>query len=110
MNLIFREEDRPRFEEVKSGIKKIETRAATPKYQKLGVGDEITFTCGEDSFTKTIAKRYHWPSVDAMFAEVPLKNVMPDIDSVEAAKARYASYPGYPEKIKQFGLLGFEFE
>lgn len=110
MDFVFREEDRARFEEVRSGAKEIETRAASPKYQNIAVGDIITFSCGGDIFTKQVVKKYHWPSVEAMLAEVPLRRVMPDLDTLEQVKARYASYPDYEEKIKEFDLLGIEFE
>lgn len=105
---VFREIDRARFEEVRSGPKEIETRAATPKYHAVKVGGTITFSCGRDSFTKKVTKVYHWPSVEAMLAEVPLKRVMPDLDTPEQVHARYASYPDYDKKLKEFGLVGFE--
>ena len=108
MLLLFREVDRERFEEVKSGLKTIETRAGTKKYQHLNAGDELTFKCGKDVFTKKVIKKYHWPTIDAMFSEIPLKKVMPDLDTVEQAKARYESYPNYVEKIGKDGILGFE--
>ncbi len=106
----FREVDCPRFEEVRSGLKQIETRGGGPKYEHIKVGDAITFSCGSDAFTKKVSKIYHWPSPEAMLAEVPLKRVMPDLDTVEQAKERYYSYPDYKEKIAAFGLVGFELE
>jgi ASC-1-like (ASCH) protein len=104
----FREVDRARFEEVRSGIKQIETRAAKEKYLAIKAGDTVTFVCGSDSFTKTVARVYHWPSAEAMLHEVELKRVMPDLITIEQVNARYASYPGYPELIAKVGLLGFE--
>ena len=108
MLLIFREVDRERFEEVRSGLKAIETRAGAEKYQAVQVGDEIKFKCGGDIFEKKVIKKYHWPTIEAMLAEVPLKRVMPELDTIEQAKARYASYPNYTEKIEKYGILGFE--
>lgn len=110
MNLVFREVDRARFEEVRSGTKTIETRAGTPKYQAVKVGDTLTFSCGEDKFSKTVARIYHWPHAEAMLEEVPLEKVMPDIKDIEGVRARYASYPRYEEKIQEFGILGFELD
>jgi ASC-1-like (ASCH) protein len=107
--LIFREVDKDRFEEMRSGVKVIETRAATPKYQPTAIGDEVKFVCGNDSFTRVISKKYQWLSVDEMVKEVPFKKVMPNVDSIEEMKKVYSSYPGYDQKIKEYGLLGFEF-
>ncbi len=86
---VFREVDHARFEEVRSGIKTVETRAATEKYRAVQVGDEITFACGDDTFTKKVAKVYLWPTI-------------------EQVRERYASYPDYAEKLKEFGIIGFE--
>jgi ASC-1-like (ASCH) protein len=108
MNFVFREVDKARFDEIKDGRKAIETRAGTPKYQVVKVGDVLTFSCGEDSFSKTVAKIYHWPTIEEMLAEVPLKKVMPEVNTIEEVRARYASYPRYEEKITEFGILGFE--
>lgn len=108
MNLVFREVDRARFEEVRDGTKAIETRAATPKYQAVNVGDELQFSCGGDTFSKKVIKKFHWPGIEAMLAEIPLKKAFPDLDSIEQVQVRYAGYPGYEEKIKSFGIIGFE--
>lgn len=106
--LKFRAVDKKNFDEVKSGVKAIETRAATIKYHPIVVGDTLTFTCGKECLTKKVAKKFHWPSIDAMVQEVNFKKIMPSIESVDAMKKVYASYPGYDEKIKQYGIFGFE--
>jgi len=106
--LRFRAVDRARFDEVRSGLKSVETRAATVKYQPIEVGDTLTFVCGEEQFVKEISKKFHWASVDAMVKEIDFKKIMPAVDSVEEMKGVYASYPGYEEKIREFGLFGFE--
>ena len=105
---VFREMDKGNFEDVHNGIKTVETRAATDKYRAIKIGDEITFSCGGDTFVKKVTKVYLWPSIDAMLEEILLKKIMPDLDTVEQAKARYATYPNYDEKIKEHGLVGFE--
>lgn len=106
--LVFRQADRAGFERIRTGEKAIETRAATIKYQSMAVGDTLTFVCGGDQFIKTITNVYRWPDIDAMLAEVPLKSVMPEIETPEQMKKAYASYPRYEEKIREFGLIGVE--
>lgn len=106
--LRFRAVDKARFEEVRSGLKSVETRAATVKYQPIAAGDMLTFVCGGESFTKRIVKKYHFKTIETMVKEIPMKKIMPAIDSIADMKKRYASYPGYEEKIKEFGLFGFE--
>lgn len=106
--LRFRAVDKKNFDELKSGIKAVETRAATVKYQPIEKGDTLTFVCGKEKFSKTITKRTHFKSIDAMFRKIPYKKIMPDLKSKEEAKKRYYSYPNYKEKIEEFGLLAFE--
>ena len=106
--LRFRQVDRARFEEVKSGLKSIETRAATIKYQPIQKGDTITFVCGKERFVKEIANVYHFPSPEAMVKKLPLQKIMPLVTSIEEMKKRYYSYPGYEEKIKEHGIFAFE--
>lgn len=107
-DLEFREVDRARFEEVRSGLKSVETRAANEKYQSIEEGDEIHFICGQDSFSKKVRKIYYWPTIKAMLAEVPIEKMMPGLVTVEEAKKRYATYPDYLDKIAEKGIQGFE--
>lgn len=106
--LRFRQVDKERFEEVRSGLKSIETRAATIKYQPIQKGDTITFVCGKDRFVKEIAAVSHFATPEEMVKKLPLQKIMPMVTSLEEMKKRYYSYPGYEEKIKQHGILAFE--
>ncbi|MFA6278705.1 MAG: hypothetical protein WCS97_03705 [Candidatus Paceibacterota bacterium] len=108
--LRFRAVDKDNFDEVKIGIKSIETRAATIKYQPIKISDTLTFVCGKEKCVKKISKKFHWPSIDAMVKGVDFKKIMPSVDSVEEMKKIYASYPDYEKKIKEHGLFGFELE
>lgn len=107
-NIKFEEKDRVRFKEIKDGIKKVETRATNEKYDSIREGDKILFTCGKDSFYKRIKKIYHWPTIEAMFTEVPIEKIMPGLITIEEVRSRYATYPGYTERIQRGGILGFE--
>ncbi|MDO8408035.1 MAG: hypothetical protein Q7S95_02245 [bacterium] len=108
--LRFRKADKKNFDEVESGVKSIETRAATVKYQPIVAGDTLTFVCGQERCTKRVVKRFHWSSIDAMVRDIDYKRVMPSVGSVAEVEKAYASYPGYEQKIKEHGLLGFELE
>lgn len=106
--LKFRAVDKKNFDEVKSGVKSIETRAGTIKYQPIEIGDTLTFVCGNEQCTKKIIEKFHWTSVDAMVKEIDFKKVMPSVKSVGEMKKVYISYPDYKRKIREHGLLGFE--
>jgi len=106
--LRFKVIDKGNFEELRKGIKSVETRAASVKYQPIEKGDTLVFVCGKDKFSKVITKKTHFKSLDAMFRRVPFKKIMPDLNTKKEAKERYYSYPNYKEKIKKFGILAFE--
>lgn len=106
----FRAVDKSRFNEVKTGLKKYETRAATVKYKPITEGDTITFVCDKARFKKRIVKKFHFKTPAAMLRKLPLRRIMPDtkIKTLADVMARYATYPNYPEKIKKYGLFAFE--
>lgn len=104
----FRAVDKDNFDEVRSGLKSVETRAATVKYVPIEIGDRIKFVCGKDSFTKTIKKKYHFKTVATMVKKIPLEKIMPDVATLAEMNKRYAGYPGYTEKIKKNGIFAFE--
>lgn len=105
--LRFRQVDRRLFADIQSGRKSVETRAASSKYVKIVAGDSLKCVCGKDFVVKKIGKASHFPSVKALFKKVPITKVMPDAKNLAEVKRIYDSYPGYKEKIVQFGLVAF---
>jgi ASC-1-like (ASCH) protein len=106
--LKFRQIDRDNFDELKAGIKSVETRAASTKYQTIAKGDTLIFVCGKEKFSKKITKRSHYKSVSSLLKAVPFKKIMPNCKSKKEVEEVYYSYPNYKEKIKEFGVLAFE--
>lgn len=110
MILKFREIDRDKFDAIVSGTKSVETRAATPKYRALKPGDNITAVCGADSTDMTIKSVSHFPDVASLLKQISQATILPGTSTVDEAEAIYYSFPGYKEKVAQFGLLAFELE
>jgi len=106
--LKFRETDRDLFDDVVNNIKSIETRAATERYRPIKTGDVLVFVCGKDRLEKTIKSVKHFASLDEMLNELDLKSVLPHVETIEEAKRVYHSFPGYEQKIRDYGLLAFE--
>lgn len=106
----FRQEDRPLFLAVKSGRKSIETRSATKAHLNLLPGDFLKCVCDNNVVIKKITKVTYFPSIEALFKEVPVSRVMPDIKTLEEAKKWYGKFPGHLEKIAKFGLVAFFLE
>ena len=105
--LLIRETDRKVFEALKDGSKRIETRAATKKYQKIKPGDLLVFICGEDKLEKKVGEVKFFDSIEKMTGEVGFKQIMPFVGNVEEMRKVYFSFPGYEKKIKEFGLIVF---
>lgn len=106
--VVMREVDRDIFDQVVSGVKTIETRAGTPKYRAVEVGDSMLFVCGKDSFVKQIKSVRHFDSLDTLFDELPMQEILPQTKTREEAYAVYHSFPNYKEKLAEFGVVAFE--
>ena len=108
-NLKIRQIDKIVFDAIKNGQKVIETRAATDKYREVKSGDILVFLCGDEKLEKQIKKVDIYESIDEMVKVIDFKDVMPFVDSVDAMKKVYFSFPKYKEKIEKFGLIVFNF-
>ncbi len=105
--IVLRETDRELFDQIKSGQKSIETRAATPRYIKIEAGDELKFVCGNDEIIKSVMAVAHYDTVESIFHSADWNKVMPGVDSLDDAKRIYYSFPQYEEKIDLHGLRAF---
>ncbi len=106
--LKLRSTDKEIFEAVKSGRKKVETRAATVKNVKMQAGDEILFVCGKQSLKKTITKAAQYKTIKAMMRDYKVKEIAPDLKTENDLRDMYFAWPSYRDKIKQFGLIALE--
>jgi len=106
--LRFRAVNRNTFLDIKSGKKKVETRAATKRYGNIKRGDLVVLTCGKEKFEKKIKKARIFKTITSMVKVYPPNKIMPNISSVREFREAYYSYPRYQEKIKKFGLVALE--
>lgn len=105
--LKFRASDKAEFETIIDGRKTVETRAATPRYQKVEAGDTLVIKCGDETVEKKVKKIEHFGSIDELIKSVGLENVMPLAPNIDQAKSVWRSFPGYDQKIKQYGLIAW---
>jgi len=108
--LVFRKVDKRGFGAVKDGLKKIETRAATPRYQKIKAGDSIKFVCGKSKFIKKVKRVELFKSISEMLKKYKVREINPFIKSEKELRNMYKSYPKYTEKLRKFGLIAIEFK
>lgn len=102
--------DRNIFEAIKSGKKKIETRAATSKYAGIKAGDGIVFVCGKNKFEKTVKKAELFKTIRALVKKYKPTQVNPYCKTESELRDMWYSFPDYQEKIKKHGLIAFEIE
>ncbi|TSC78766.1 MAG: hypothetical protein G01um101433_98 [Parcubacteria group bacterium Gr01-1014_33] len=103
--LRIRASDKQIFDDIKSGLKTVETRAATEKYRKIAPGDTLIFTCEKERMRKTVKEVTRFATRDKMCKEIPFKQISPRAATEKEAKEKYDTFPGYQEKIKKFGLV-----
>ena len=108
INLRFREVDRNIFNFIKNGTKTVETRAGTVKFRDIKAGDILVCVCGEDKLEKVIKKATIFKTIPELLKHYDVKSIMPSLSTAEEAIKQWYSFPGYKEKIEEFGLIAFE--
>ena len=97
--------DKKNFEEIRRGLKTIETRAATKKYREIRSGDILQIVCGKQKMRRRVKKAQRFRSIGEMTAQLDYRKIMPSVQSVSEMRASYYGYSGYREKIKKVGLI-----
>ena len=95
---------------IKEGKKTIETRAATSKYKDVQPGDTVVLSCEGSKFEKVISNVAYVKSIEVLAKQFDLNKINPGITDIKETKRIYFSYPGYEEKIKEFGLVALELQ
>lgn len=95
---------------IKEGKKKIETRAGTVKYIKVQKGDTLLLCCGKNHLEKRVKNVKHFKTISALLKTYNPQIINPGTNTLKDMESMYYSYPGYKEKIKEFGILAFELE
>ena len=108
IQLRFREADRNIFEAIRKGKKKVETRAASPKFINIKTGDYVKLVCGKDSFKKRVKGAKIFKTISAILRKYKAKEINPLAKSKSDLENMYDSFPNYREKIKEYGLMVLE--
>ena len=110
IQLKFRAVNRDIFEAIRSGAKKVETRAATEKFRDIKNGDVIMLVCEDDAFTKTVKRAEIFGSIGALLEKYAPKDINPVYKTAKELRAMFYSFPNYKEKIRKHGLIALELE
>lgn len=106
--LRFRAVDKKNFDAIRRGAKKIETRAGSPRYRDVGKGDALAIVCGRERILRRVARARRFRSVDALLAAVPYRRIMPWAPTKAAAREVWYGYPGYEERLKEYGVIAWD--
>jgi len=98
------------FEAIKTGKKRVETRAATVRFVAIQPGDTIRMVCGKDIFEKQVKNTAIFKTIPDMLKAYALKDVNPFANSIEDLEKMYYGFPGYREKLKKHGLVALTFK
>lgn len=101
----FRTVDCDIFQAVVDGKKKLETRAATPKYRKVKIGDGLILVCGKKKIIKVVRKVEYFKTIGALLKKYKPETINPAIHSIKEIREMWSGFPGYKEKIKKSGLV-----
>lgn len=112
--LRIRAKNRIIFDQIKSGKKKVETRAlgftkTGKNFGNVQKGDMLLFMCGKSRLKKKVKKVQKFRTIEEFFKKVNQKLVWPHllVRTLENIKKQYYVYPGYRERIRKYGLVAF---
>ncbi len=105
--LRIRATDKNIFDAIKSGEKKVETRAGTVKYRKIKAGDIFVFVCGKKHFERKVKKVFHSKTVVGLLKKYKIRDIHPDLKTEREFIESYNTFPGYSQKIRRFGIMAF---
>lgn len=95
---------------IRSGKKKVETRAATERYRNIKAGDTAKLICGKDSFEMKVKKATTFKSITAVLKKYKPETINPKTHTAKEARDMWYSFPGYKDKIRKYGLIAVELE
>lgn len=103
--LRFRSINRDIFNAIKSGKKKIETRAGSMKYRSISKGDIAVLVCSKSKFEMKINLVQKFSSIKALLRKYKPFDINPKIKTAAELQKMYSSFPGYDQKIRKYGLV-----
>ncbi len=103
-----REVDRRVFEALRDGAKTVETRAGSPRYQHVQAGEEAVFDCGADRVVRKIIAVRHFKTIHELVEHYDVEAIVPWLHTEQELVDMYMSFPGYRERIAQYGIIAME--
>lgn len=98
------------FNAIRLGLKTVEGRLNSPKFNDLKVGMNINFTCmiTHELIVCSVQAINIYANFKDMLTTEGLKNMLPKITSINEGVTLYESFPGYREGVKKLGALAIK--
>ena len=95
------------FDAIKTGLKTVEGRVNSSKFNSLRPGLEISFSCEatHEILFCTLEAIHIYQDFRSMLLAEGIENMLPGINSLEVGVALYESFPGYKELVKENGAI-----
>jgi len=104
--LKFREEDADLFRAIADKKKRIEVRAGgKAEYERIAKGDTIRFCFGKNIAVRKVADVIRVPTLDALLERFTVGELAATMETKEAYRDRVVHFPGYAERIAEYGLI-----
>ena len=100
------------FDAIKSGLKTVEGRLNSPKFQDLKPGMHISFSCinTNEIIVYTVEAIHVYANFADMLHNEGIDLMLPGITSIDEGVALYENFPGYRDDVKKFGALAIKFK
>ena len=100
------------FNAVVLGLKTVEGRLNSPKFQDLCIGMLMSFTsvASDEVVVCEITGIHRYANFKEMLLEQGVENMLPGITCIEQGIAVYESFPGYKEKSVQIGVVAIKIQ
>ena len=98
------------FLDIQNNLKTLEARCAYRSLQNLQSGDQIEFTCNDQTCLKMVSSVRKYPTISDMLENENVSQLLPGVSSYAEAFKIYSNIYSI-EKVKQNGgMLVFELE
>lgn len=105
------------FEQIKSGIKTVETRALNPDeperyFGNIKVGETIELERVDNGeiLRKKVKRASVYNNFDDYLKEEDFKKIFGKEMKPEEVRKIHYNFPGYKERLEKYGIVAFEFE
>ena len=95
------------FDAVASGLKTVEGRINSSRFENCKPGDMVSFTCAStnDTIVCTITAVTVYQNFYDMLQAQGVENMLPGIITLQDGVDMYEAFPGYKEQVKISGAI-----